>query len=193
MLAKFNRDFQVRKNNLWERLFQQARSTTEQACSYGDMQDELLRNHLVVGIWDATLSDNLQLDAKLILDTAKKAIRQKEAVKEQREELTSQKADHVTIKDVTWKNASRQLRSQARARTDRGPPQRQSVNHVGETNIKMKRSAQPSTLFAIGARNEDTLRHMHCQSKVAASTNELQTEEGDMALFGTLGLGGSSM
>ena len=56
-------------------------------CEYGDMKDELLRDRLVVGIQDSSLSRRLQLDPKLTLETAKKAIQQKEAVSKQQQEL----------------------------------------------------------------------------------------------------------
>ena len=47
------------------------------------MTDELIRDRLVVGIRDATLSQQLQLTADLILETAKKRIRLREVVAEQ--------------------------------------------------------------------------------------------------------------
>ena len=43
----------------------------------------MLRDHLVVGIRDKELSKKLQMDAALMLEQAKKKIRQKEAVKQQ--------------------------------------------------------------------------------------------------------------
>ena len=51
-----------------------------ETCNYGDLKDELLRDRLIVGIRDAKLSESL---AELRLETAKKKIRQKEAVREQ--------------------------------------------------------------------------------------------------------------
>ena len=58
-------------------------------CNYGEMKDEMIRDRLVVGIRDSNLSERLQLDSDLTLDKAKKAIRQREAVKEQQKELAS--------------------------------------------------------------------------------------------------------
>ena len=51
------------------------------------MRDELLRDRLVVGIRDKALSEKLQLDPTLMLEKAKTAIRQREAVKEQHQQL----------------------------------------------------------------------------------------------------------
>ena len=47
-------------------------------CEYGDLQDEMLWDHLVIGVRDKELSEKLQMDADLTLERAKK-----EAVKEQ--------------------------------------------------------------------------------------------------------------
>ena len=57
------------------------------------MKHELIRDRLVFGIKDVTLSERLQTDETLMLDKAKKLVRQKEAVREQqnilkREETT---------------------------------------------------------------------------------------------------------
>lgn len=37
-------------------------------CNYGDLRDEMIRDCLVVGIKDSTLSQQLQLDTELTLD-----------------------------------------------------------------------------------------------------------------------------
>ena len=42
-------------------------------CDYGDdIKEEMIRDHLVVGIRDSALSEKLQLDATLMLESAKK-------------------------------------------------------------------------------------------------------------------------
>ena len=56
-------------------------------CEYGTMKEEMIRDRLVVGIRDTVLSERLQLDPKLTLESAKKAVRQREAVKEQQQTL----------------------------------------------------------------------------------------------------------
>ena len=45
-------------------------------CDYGAMQDEMLRDRLVLGIRDQALSEKLQIDAALTLEKAKTTIRQ---------------------------------------------------------------------------------------------------------------------
>ena len=59
------------------------------------MQDEMLRDRLVVDIRDAELSEKLKKDADLTLEKAKTAVRQQEAVKEQHQQL--QESDGVKI------------------------------------------------------------------------------------------------
>jgi hypothetical protein len=58
-------------------------------CACGDLKDEMIRNHLVVGIYDTILSEQLQMDTDLTLEKAKKSIHQREAVHEQQEILKS--------------------------------------------------------------------------------------------------------
>lgn len=101
VLAKFD-SFQVCRNVIFEHARINRRSqlqgeTAEQYittlyslvdnCNYGNFQDEMLRDRLVVGIRDTTLSERLQLDPELALKNAKKAIRQREAVHEQQHVL----------------------------------------------------------------------------------------------------------
>ena len=57
--------------------------TPAEHCEYGDLKDEMICDHLVVGIRDAALSQLLQLDTKLTLETAKLNVHQREAASEQ--------------------------------------------------------------------------------------------------------------
>ena len=52
-----------------------------QGCEYGVMTDKQIRDRLVVGIRDESLSERLQIEYKLTLEQAKKFIRQREATK----------------------------------------------------------------------------------------------------------------
>ncbi|CAN7996562.1 unnamed protein product, partial [Ixodes hexagonus] len=52
-------------------------------CGYGALKDELVRDRLVVGLQDAKLSETLQSDPELTLETAVRKARQKEAVRRQ--------------------------------------------------------------------------------------------------------------
>ena len=52
-------------------------------CNFGTLHDELIRDHVVVGIRDKALSEKLQLEAELTLERAINQVRQKEAVRKQ--------------------------------------------------------------------------------------------------------------
>lgn len=73
-------------------------------CEYGQMRSEMIRDRLVVGIRDTNLSERLQLDPQLTLETAKKAVRQREAVKEQQKELPSTNTTVNAVRASTWRH-----------------------------------------------------------------------------------------
>ena len=57
-------------------------------CEFGAMKEKLIRDRLVVGIRDLALSQQLQMEAELILDKAKRLIHQCEAEGARRVETT---------------------------------------------------------------------------------------------------------
>ena len=102
VLEKFDAFFAVRKNVIFERArfnrrnqqpgenvdqYIMALHTLAASCNYGAMEDELIRDRLVVGILDKNLSARLQLDPDLDLEKAKKCIRQRESVNEHQSAL----------------------------------------------------------------------------------------------------------
>ena len=119
VIETFESFFKVRKNVIFERARFNRRNQTPgesaeqyimelyklaEDCEYGAMKEEMIRDRLVVGIRDAVLSERLQLDPKLTLDSAKKAVRQREAVKEQQQALNkddhSMASAHVAVDQV---------------------------------------------------------------------------------------------
>ena len=56
-------------------------------CNYGELRDKMIHDRLVVGIKDASLSQQLQLHLELTLEKAKTKVRQREAVGQQQQEL----------------------------------------------------------------------------------------------------------
>ena len=52
-------------------------------CEFGDLHDELIRDRIVVGLSDRSLSERLQLEADLTLEKAMTQARQKELVHQQ--------------------------------------------------------------------------------------------------------------
>ena len=102
VLGKFDSFFKVRKNVIFEQARFKRRNqldgesaeqyimelyTLAENCDFNEMKDEMIRDRLVVGIKDSVLSERLQLDSNLTLETAKKAIHQREAVQEQQLQL----------------------------------------------------------------------------------------------------------
>ena len=73
------------------------------------MKDQLIRDHLAVGIRDRTLSECLQVEADLTLEKAKRLIRQREAVKEQGTRLKGAGSEDQTSIDSigSWQQRGR--------------------------------------------------------------------------------------
>ena len=78
--------------------------TLAEHCDYGELNDHLIRDRIVVGLRDAKISEKLQLDPALTLEKAVTLARQKEAVHEQQSivrscGLSENKIDSVKDKD----------------------------------------------------------------------------------------------
>ncbi|KAM7292169.1 uncharacterized protein ISCGN_025414 [Ixodes scapularis] len=56
-------------------------------CKFGTLHDEMIRDRIVVGVRDYKLSEKMQLDANLTLETATTMARQSETIKGQQAEL----------------------------------------------------------------------------------------------------------
>ena len=67
------------------------------------MKEEMIRDRIVVGIRDTGLSQRLQLDATLTLETAKKMVRQREAVQEQQELMKAGFKPKLPVDAVRYK------------------------------------------------------------------------------------------
>ena len=96
--VRFNRRNQLEGESSEQYIYELYRLVDN--CEYGNLIDELLRDRLVVGIWDQKLSKKLQLDPDLILEKTKKTIRQKEAVKQQHYILQGN-----NTKEPSWKKS----------------------------------------------------------------------------------------
>ncbi|XP_027143510.1 heat shock 70 kDa protein 12B [Larimichthys crocea] len=77
--------FNVRQQEVGESVdsFYTALHCLAEHCGYGALHDEMVRDRLVVGLRDKKLSEQLQLDSKLTMDTAISKARQSESVKKQ--------------------------------------------------------------------------------------------------------------
>ena len=96
VLEKFNEFFEVRKNVIFERarFNQRCQGETETAeqfitslynlatdCELGKLKEQLIRDRIMVGIPDSSLSTKLQMDPNLTLENAKRLVCQQEAVR----------------------------------------------------------------------------------------------------------------
>ena len=79
--AKFNRQQQGETESVDE--FITDLYTLAKYCQYGELQDELIRDRIVVGIQDAQLSEKMQMEPELTLERAVTLARQSECVKTQ--------------------------------------------------------------------------------------------------------------
>ena len=87
-------------------------------CGYGNLHDEMIRDRIVVGIRNGRLSEKLQLDSRLTLESAVTQVRQAEAVKLQQSVL--RRSCHLILRWVqfTWEEAdTRGSRTQVLAKT----------------------------------------------------------------------------
>ena len=156
VMGKFDEFFMVRRNIIFERARfnqrnQQDGETAEayimelyklaDNCNYGDRRDEMIRDRLVVGIRDASLSQNLQFDAELTLDKAKKRIRQQEAVGEQQRELNTTAAERADIENIHSLSRRRQ-RDTTRRDT---PPRRTCIRCGGDLHPRERCPAKDAT------------------------------------------------
>ena len=105
---KFDAHFDQRRNIIFERArfnmrrqeesesvdtFIMALYSLVEHCGYGNLHDEMIRDRIVVGIRNGRLSEKLQLDSRLTLESAVTQVRQAEAVKLQQSVLRGSCAD----------------------------------------------------------------------------------------------------
>ena len=114
VLEKLDSYFQVRRNTIFERARFNRRCQREgesveqyitelysliEFCAYGDLKEQMLRDRLVVGIRDSSLSEKLQTDPDLTLEKAKTRIMQKAAVQDHQRELAAEQPAAVAAVD----------------------------------------------------------------------------------------------
>ena len=67
---------------------------------YGDLQDELVRDHIVIGIWDRKLSKKLQLEKKPMLEEAITKVCQSEVIRKQQSITKADGQDEMTVEVI---------------------------------------------------------------------------------------------
>ena len=150
VLEKFNSFLEVRKNVIFEsarfnRRNQLPDETAEQYimalynltanCKYGAMEEDLIRDRLVVGIRDSALYERLQLNPDLDLEKAKKCIRQRESVHEQQTVLNGMGAG-PTLEAI---RAGADRKKQQHDQRQHGSRGRNAFGRVKQTNKQCTR------------------------------------------------------
>ena len=155
VISKFDDHFLVRKNLIIERaqfntmnqakgesaeLFITALHQAADKCEFGDIKDQMIRDRLVVGIRDRSLSERLQMEEGLTLDKAKRLIRQSESVKEQGAIQKDVKTEDTSMDSIHSRQQGHQRRkkfSQSRQ------PERQSQDQRRQQCRRCGRGSHP--------------------------------------------------
>ena len=132
--------FNVRKNVIFERArfnrrcqlpeepadrFIAALYTLAESCEYGTLRDEMIRDRIVVGIRSTALSQRMQMDAKLTLESAKMQVRQSEAVQEQQLVLHTPAKQEMGVEMIRSRGRPATPWSRGQSRSPRGRPQKE--------------------------------------------------------------------
>ena len=110
-----------------------------ETCDYAALKEEMIRDCLVVGIRDKSLSEKLQMNAALTLEQAQKAIGQCEAIQDNKafwrgdsssDSITVDVFKGKTKSDKHSKKAATSSTAKQCSRCGRGNHKRDSVQHV---------------------------------------------------------------
>ena len=185
IIETFESFFKVRKNVIFERARfnwrnQASGETSEQYimelyklaedCEYGAMKEEMIRDRLVVGIRDTVLSERLQLDPKLTLESAKKAVRQQEAVKEQQQTLNKYEQGagaHVAVDQVRGGKRFSKIK-EPRSEREKAKSRNAKCSRCGKGHQKHKCPAKEATCHRCNKKGHYS---SCCYSKVVGEVN----------------------
>ena len=147
---KFDEYFIKKKNTIYERARFNSRKQEEgepvetfitalhklaAKCEYGLLHDEMIRDRIVVGIQNHTLSERMQLDETLDLAKATKMARENEAIKQQQPELRDKKIKQA-VDDIQSKGQNKPKRSPLpiSSRTQKSGPYRSTSAQPHKTH-----------------------------------------------------------
>ncbi len=135
-VEKFQGYFVKRRNTIFERAkFNRRKQEGEpvddfivdlyrlaEHCGYGSLHNEMIRDRLVVGLRNPSLSEKLQMDADLTLEKAVSAARQTESIKQQQTVLRSPSQEGKPVRAVDTVEKQRMpYRSQKRKPKETAP------------------------------------------------------------------------
>ena len=204
VLEKFDGYFDVRKNVIFERARFNKRNQLDgetaeeyitalygliETCEYGALKEEMLRDRLVVGIRDTNVSQKLQMNAKLTLEEAKKEVRQREAVREQSQQLqAADSSSHSSMGEVRRPRPHRGRGGATPNHGRQGQRDRDKQDHKCTTCGKTKHKpgdkcpAKAATCHKCKRKGHYSSQ---CFSKtVTATTQEGETQQADAAFLG---------
>lgn len=197
--SKFDSHFIVRRNTIFERAKFNRRCQEEgemvdafitalfclaEFCDYGQLNDEMIRDRIVVGIRDTTLSLKLQLDAELTLKRAIDMARQNEAAKREQAMLRNF-ASSSTRTSVDFVKSKKKVSGGTRQKTNR-PQGGQTQATTTKTSRKCEFCGRSSHQRAVCPAREATCFRCHrsghfstvCRSSKAVDTVSRDDEEG---------------
>ena len=105
-------------------------------CGYGELQDEMIRDRIVVGLQDAGLSEKLQLEPKLTLESAIAKVRQSELIKKQQPTVRGDEQKIEAISNKKSAHFKRRMSDPLRQLTKNIPDRRrepESCSRCGKT------------------------------------------------------------
>lgn len=147
----FDRHFVPRKNVIYERAkfnkrVQQPAETVDsfitalyalaENCEYGELHDELLRDRLVVGLKDSSLSERMQLNKDLTLTKAITMARQSEEIKRQQTDLRGESSKGKTAMDAVHVRKSQPNKFRSREQKQFKPRKPQLTKQENKTCFK---------------------------------------------------------
>ena len=191
--GKFESYFEKRRNTIYDRARFNSRTQREnesveefiadlyrlaENCGYGTLHNELVRDRIVVGIRDSKLSEELQLEADLTLDSCITKVRQSESVKlKQQNVIRGDRSDKITIEAVKSRN-QRQTR-----RTTGLAPRLQKCSRCGKSPPHGRQQCPANQATCHRCHKKGHFKHC-CKTK--GGTNKVK-QDGDSDLTGDSG------
>ena len=146
--AKFNRRRQGEKESVDE--FITNLYALAKYCQYGELQDELIRDRIVVGIQDAQLSEKMQMEPELTLERTVTLACQSECVKTQQSTVRRELLQESTIEVVKGTRQQKGHNRLPSAQSNQPPSQKAKklCGRCGRPGPTVKLSAQPENPLA---------------------------------------------
>ena len=147
--AKFN--LRVQKENEPVDTFISDLFTLAQHCNYGNLHAEMVRDRIVVGLKDKSLSEKLQLET---LEYAINQARQRELVRQQQEIIRQEGLNASNVDKINHFGLSQKICTQSPHRIQMSNLKTKNADAVVVACTR-EMSVQPNSLFVIVAKEKD--------------------------------------